>query len=139
MILIYPVSLRLYKCKFTFSLSDYCFTDSSEEPEVNAWIGPAGTVSSLHTDNKYNIFAQIRGSKYFILADPKYSTEIPTVNKTMFNSSQLDVEKDIERADSAITYDDAILQEGDVIFIPKLYWHYVRSLSASVSLSIWFD
>ena len=66
--------------------------DSDDEPEVNAWIGPKGTISSLHTDNKHNIFTQIKGEKLFKLISPKYSHKIQPISTQMFNSSRFEAE-----------------------------------------------
>lgn len=57
----------------------------------------------------------------------------------MFNSSDLDVEAEVKKAESKYILRECVVKEGDVLFIPKLYWHYVKSLSASVSISVWFD
>lgn len=35
-------------------------------------------------------------------------------------------------------YQDVILREGDALFIPAGTWHYVRSLSTSISVNYWF-
>jgi lysine-specific demethylase 8 len=35
-------------------------------------------------------------------------------------------------------YTETILAPGDMLFIPKSHWHYVRSLSTSVSINFWF-
>jgi len=36
-------------------------------------------------------------------------------------------------------YLEGILSEGQCLFIPKGWWHYVRSLSSSFSVSFWWD
>jgi hypothetical protein len=36
-------------------------------------------------------------------------------------------------------YVEEILEEGECLFIPKGWWHYVRSLSPSFSVSFWWD
>ena len=33
---------------------------------------------------------------------------------------------------------ECVIAEGDMLFIPKSHWHYVRSLTASVSINFWF-
>ena len=104
------------------------------DDDVISWI--------IDLDNKYNLFAQIKGQKLFKLIDPEYSSKIEVINEVMFNSSRLDIENNdviasLESDDVII--ENVILEEGDVLFIPKLYWHYVRSLTASISLSMWFE
>ena len=36
-------------------------------------------------------------------------------------------------------YVEGVLGEGECLFIPRGWWHYVRSLSASFSVSFWWD
>lgn len=38
---------------------DYCFAGGTEMKSVNAWFGPAGTVTPLHHDPHHNILAQV--------------------------------------------------------------------------------
>ena len=41
---------------------DYCYTgETEEEPDINVWIGPSGTVSPAHTDKKHNVLCQVYG------------------------------------------------------------------------------
>ena len=35
-------------------------------------------------------------------------------------------------------YDEAILSPGDMLYLPRSHWHYVRALSTSVSFNFWF-
>lgn len=36
-------------------------------------------------------------------------------------------------------YLDIILEPGDLLFIPYKWWHFIKSLTPSVSVSYWFD
>ena len=36
-------------------------------------------------------------------------------------------------------YTEVLLGPGDVLFIPKSVWHYVRSLTTSCSVNFWFE
>jgi lysine-specific demethylase 8 len=38
-----------------------------------------------------------------------------------------------------VEYLDCILGEGDVLYIPMGWWHYVRGLSVSFSVSFWWN
>lgn len=36
-------------------------------------------------------------------------------------------------------YVEALLEPGDVLFVPRGWWHYVRSVDVSASVSFWWD
>ena len=40
------------------AVPDLCYSGDEEGVDVNVWIGPAGTVSPLHTDPKHNFLCQ---------------------------------------------------------------------------------
>lgn len=40
-------------------IPDYCFAGGGELRSLNAWFGPAGTVTPLHHDPHHNILAQV--------------------------------------------------------------------------------
>lgn len=43
-------------------IPDYCFCGGGELQSLNAWFGPAGTVTPLHHDPHHNILAQVSSS-----------------------------------------------------------------------------
>ncbi|KAG4195407.1 hypothetical protein ERO13_A06G108900v2 [Gossypium hirsutum] len=87
------------------SIPDYCCAGGGELRSLNAWFGPAGTVTPLHHDPHHNILAQVVGKKYVRLYSAKYSEELYPYSETMLNnSSQVDLDNidEVEFPKSAI-------------------------------------
>ena len=109
-----------------------------------AWIGPRGTVTPLHRDPYHNCLCQVAGAKRVLLysADDEERLYPIRGDPTRANSSQVDAEApdlalfpafgDVERAWSVE------IEAGDLLYIPRRWWHHVRSLSKSTSVSFWW-
>ncbi|KAA3477863.1 lysine-specific demethylase JMJ30 isoform X2 [Gossypium australe] len=125
------------------SIPDYCCAGGGELRSLNAWFGPAGTVTPLHHDPHHNILAQVVGKKYVRLYSATYSEELYPYSETMLNnSSQVDLDN-IDEVEFPKVRDlefiDCILEEGEMLYIPPKWWHYVRSLTTSFSVSYWWS
>ena len=123
---------------------DYCFTgDSDEEPDINVWIGPGGTVSPAHTDKKHNVLCQVAGYKYVAVFYPDQGSSLYPDTTPMFeNTSRVDLDRpDTEEFPllSECQGHHTILGPGEMLYIPPLVWHYVRSLEQSFSVSFWWE
>eukprot|EP00047_Mylnosiga_fluctuans_P012171 m.24718 g.24718 ORF g.24718 m.24718 type:complete len:165 (+) comp4048_c0_seq2:326-820(+) len=121
---------------------DYCVLGENGLEQTNAWLGPKGTVSPLHHDPARNLLAQVVGAKYLRLYAPATTLRLyPHPDTLLHNTSMVDVEApDLARfplfADAP--YLEAVLLPGEMLYIPPHYWHYVRSLSVSFSVSFWW-
>lgn len=175
-----------------FSIPDYCYAsipsppttgqsirngvsnndaddnETSSRISINAWFGPANTISPLHTDPHHNILTQIIGDKFIRLYSPTQTPNLYPRGKEdgdlgidMSNTSQVDIgvgmrvaedngfetvteeqRKDFEERFPKFKdaeFVEGVLRPGECLFIPKGWWHYVRSLSPSISVSFWWD
>ncbi|KAG5519574.1 hypothetical protein PMAC_001729 [Pneumocystis sp. 'macacae'] len=143
-------------------IPDYCFTIPPpipshlqtfikempllEEPLLNAWFGGKGTVSPLHTDPYHNIFSQVVGWKYVRLYAPEENEALYPRSfeggVNMSNTSQVDLDNlDTKKFPKFLNakYVEGIIGPGDCLYIPVGWWHYVRSLSISFSVSFWWN
>ncbi|KAJ4972314.1 hypothetical protein NE237_005413 [Protea cynaroides] len=122
---------------------DYCYAGGGELRPLNAWFGPAGTVTPLHHDPHHNILAQVVGRKYVRLYPASISEDLYPYDESMLsNSSQVELDDlDEKQFPKAVDLDfmDCVLEEGEMLYIPPKWWHYVRSLSTSFSVSFWWS
>ncbi|KAI9079378.1 hypothetical protein K1719_038677 [Acacia pycnantha] len=139
----HPLFDQIPELRKDICIPDYCFTEGGELRSVNAWFGPAGTVTPLHHDPHHNILAQVVGKKYIRLYSASFCEELYPYTETMLsNSSQVDLD-DIDEMKFPKVQDlefvDCILEEGEMLYIPPRWWHYVRSLTTSLSVSFWWS
>jgi Cupin-like domain len=99
------------------------------------WLGPAGTVTPLHHDTANLIFAQIYGRKTWKIIPPYYT-------HLLYNYTGVFSEVDYENPDYQryplfrdIPKLEVTLEPGDAIFMPVGWWHHVKSLDVSISIS----
>ncbi|ETS83349.1 hypothetical protein PFICI_05225 [Pestalotiopsis fici W106-1] len=175
----HPLFTQLPALRKDIFIPDYCYTappphptdpemDQPEldEPLLNAWFGPPGTITPLHTDPYHNLLVQIVGRKYVRLYSPRETARMQARGKEngieMSNTSLLDVgvlegwdqstshdddagspghvsAESMREAFANVPYKDCILEPGDTLYIPIGWWHYVRGLTVSFSVSFWWN
>lgn len=116
-----------------------------DDVDTKIWFGPGGTISPLHYDKKENFLCQVIGWKRIILISPDDSAFVyPFDGEMLHNTSQLDLSTDAVDNEkfplaSKITKRNVLLGPGHTLFIPFGWWHFVTSLTPSISVSFWWN
>ncbi|XP_059198395.1 HSPB1-associated protein 1 homolog [Centropristis striata] len=115
--------------------------------ESTLWIGTEGANTPCHLDSYgCNLVLQVQGRKRWHLFPPEdtvnlYPTRIPYEESSVF--SQVDVLRpDLTRfpAFHAARAHVVTLQPGQVLYVPRHWWHYVESLDPiTVSINSWIE
>jgi lysine-specific demethylase 8 len=105
---------------------------------LNVWVG-ASTRSGLHFDSADNMFAQMYGAKRVILISPRYSRRLYPFEDNP-SKSQVDPENpDLERFPRFANCPrlECDLQPGDLLYIPRGWWHFLAADEVSISVNCW--
>jgi len=105
---------------------------TSRHSYTEIFIGPVGSLSTLHRDywKTHAYLAQIRGRKRAILFSPEDSDFI-------YNGQVNPEQPDFERFplfDRATAY-ECVIESGDTLLMPANWWHHVRALENSITIS----
>lgn len=115
--------------------------------ESTLWIGTEGSNTPCHQDTYgCNLVLQVQGRKRWHLFPPEdtgslYPTRIPYEESSVF--SQVDVlHPDLRRfpAFQEARAHVITLQPGQVLYVPRHWWHYVESVDPiTVSINSWIE
>ena len=114
---------------------DGYFNPATLRGRVRFWFGPKGTVTQLHHDATPVMMGQIYGRKRVKLVSPLNLS-------SMYNDGDWISPVDPENVDYSrfpkmreVDILDVTLMPGELLFIPLGWWHWVKSLDVSISLS----
>lgn len=100
------------------------------------WIGPKGTVTPTHHDVCSLVHLQVVGSKKWWLVHP---LDTPNIYNHHHVYSKVDLEKPdydkYPRLKNAHIYEITV-NSGEALFLPVGWWHSVKSLEPSISISM---
>jgi hypothetical protein len=138
----YYVSQQDLRSKLPELLPDLRFPENCEPTTISLWFGSSGTVTPLHFDRSNNLFAQIYGSKRFVIFSPEetpYLYQFPQGSR-LAHLSYVNLEDPdwhrhelLQRAQRT-TF---TIQPGELLFLPAFWWHHVRANTISISVNQW--
>ena len=109
--------------------------DAKTGPVPRLWMGGASTITPLHHDSSNILFGQVYGHKRVRLIPP---CEIGNLASATTCFSAIDIDNpDFERfpAFRDVTVLETVVAPGELLLLPIGWWHAVRSLEPSISLS----
>jgi hypothetical protein len=123
-------------------LSDVCFPPFFQRAEYDAprmWLGPAGTITPLHSDLSDNFLCQVFGEKKVVLFPPHQEAMLYTIEiNPKLHASKVDViSPNLELHPQFVlaTATHCTISAGDTLFLPAGWFHHVTSISMSLSIN----
>jgi hypothetical protein len=113
---------------------------SRETPAYHGmkWIGPAGSHTPLHHDLTNNLIVQVAGAKRVRLIPASDVGRMYNSTSVYSDIRTLDDPRAVLEAFPGVrgaTVYEVMLNPGDALFVPLGWWHEVRSLSFSATLT----
>ena len=119
----------------------------ADEVAPRIWVGNKITTPT-HIDGSDNIACVVSGRRQFVLFPPEQIANLyigpldfaPTPSPiSMVNLREPDLERYPKFAEALKHAQTAILEPGDAIFIPNLWWHHVESLDQiNILMNYWW-
>ncbi|KAF9534321.1 Clavaminate synthase-like protein [Crepidotus variabilis] len=140
----------------------WCSEALAQKPDaVNIWIGNEKSVTSIHNDPYENIYTVIRGEKHFVVLPP---TDSWALKERYYHHARYERQSPgsltIVPSDESVphvrwssilnpvvsgAFPDEVhpinitLKEGDSLYLPVGWWHYVRQSGLTIALNWWYD
>ena len=139
--MVFPISEVLPELMREFVLPEYC--RDAAWSRARFWLSAANTGSPLHRDPPDNLYAQIFGRKRFVLFAPEES-------RNLYPHAMWSGLPDFSRADATrpdygrfprmrdARRIECEVGAGEVLYLPRYWWHQVTSLEQSASVSLWW-
>ncbi|KNC46225.1 transcription factor jumonji domain-containing protein [Thecamonas trahens ATCC 50062] len=123
---------------------------ASQGKAGNLWLGSAGQITPVHYDfstrepGMDGLHAVVAGTKIFRLFDPAANLGRIPRRRSWWRWHQgaidvLDPDLDTHPGFAEAAWDDVELAAGDMLFIPKLWWHHVRTTTPAAAVNFWFQ
>lgn len=109
--------------------------------DIRIWMGAANQKSTIHNDAEHNFNAQISGKKVFILFAPEEYEKlyVKKIDDELWSSPIDPQQPNLEMFPLFHEANglEAVLNQGDILFIPAFWWHQARSLTTTININMW--
>ena len=118
-------------------LEKFLAYDRAQNPGM-PWIGGAGSFTPLHHDLTNNLIAQVAGRKQFKIVSALSVGQLKNYEHVFSDFADLDrapLCPQTQAASDDLIIHTVTLSPGEIIFLPIGWWHQVRAIDFSISLT----
>lgn len=118
------------------------FNHGKKDGGTYMFIGEGGTKTPMHAAIAHTVFIQVKGEKKWTIYAPneRFFLEVKAERfpyfRTEANPNQIE-DPNHPLLKYAQRY-EIILGEGDILWLPSFYWHYVENLSSNIGVAYKF-
>eukprot|EP01041_Mallomonas_annulata_P013327 gene13327-28234_t len=123
---------------FSTKKENFFITNVAANKGTQCRFGMRGIISEAHYDTGRNMVAMIRGGKRYILNPPKACHQLGIITDRKHPSYRHSVIdwSDVKQAEASgfakVPAIDTVVREGEVLYIPSFWFHYIVSLGLSI-------
>lgn len=99
------------------------------------WLGPAGTVTSLHHDTSNILLCQVVGRKHLRLGAPDDPVLLASA-RGVYSRIDPETSGPVQTPGGIADFYNVELAAGEALFLPVGWWHHVRALEFSISVAL---
>ena len=115
--------------------------ETRHPPSLGA--GADGNVTPLHHDTAHNLIAHVYGKKRFLCFAPEDTARLyPHPKSSRYpHVSRVNPERptlETFPAFAGARAFGAVLEAGELLYLPPGFWHHVRSLGVTISVNTWW-
>jgi len=123
---------------FSTTVDNFFVSKVSANKGIQCRFGMKGVIAEAHYDGGRNMVAMLKGAKRYILAPPSECKALGVIKEKAhpsYRHSILDWSDELEAVREGfakVRAVDTILHEGEVLYIPSYWFHYMCSLDHSI-------